>query len=393
MANILFVNKISPLLMGGAETRIREVSRYLARQGHAVYVLCGKTRPDQPREETVDGVCIRCIGVLPDWLLKRLRPGRYLPQAMFYLLSPPALISAVRRWKIDVIRDDMSPFPGLGFCAPFLGRRSIVIIHNLFNTLGNWRRYYGVYGLAGYVFERLLLRGWLRYRSVVTVANWTAAEAVRRARGRVNVVATLNGIHAEDFAARTGRAGNTLRLLNTARFTRHKRHPTLIAACALLMKRGLDFTLDLAGDGPLRNALEAQVNTLGLSNRVRFLGRLAPQRMLSLYAEYDLFVFTSQSEGLPINILEAMAAGLPVVAPDVPYVTSLNPQVYNMLCTFPLDDVNALADAVADVAENPDAAEERVRHAREWVEQQRWEDVAEQEWQAMRPIVEGKSLP
>ena len=75
------------------------------------------------------------------------------------------------------------------------------------------------------------------------------------------------------------------------------------------------WTLDLLGDGPERLQHEERAAALGLSDRVRFLGEVAdvPARL----REAHVFVLSSRSEGLPISVLEAMAAGLPVVASDV----------------------------------------------------------------------------
>jgi glycosyltransferase involved in cell wall biosynthesis len=98
-----------------------------------------------------------------------------------------------------------------------------------------------------------------------------------------------------------------------ARLSRWKDHPTLLQALSGL--KDLDWQLELVGDGPLRGQLEELVQSLGLASRVTFLGfrRDVPERM----AEAQLFLLISKWEGFPRSILEAMRAGLPVVASDV----------------------------------------------------------------------------
>ncbi len=102
-------------------------------------------------------------------------------------------------------------------------------------------------------------------------------------------------------------------VLMAARLSAQKDHETLLAAVARLAH--LDVTVRLAGDGPLRPELERQAERLGLGDRVQFLGDR--HDMAELLASSQIFALISHYEGLPLSILEAMRAGLPVVATDV----------------------------------------------------------------------------
>ncbi len=81
------------------------------------------------------------------------------------------------------------------------------------------------------------------------------------------------------------------------------------------------FDADLVGDGPLRRTVEEELRRLGLGATVRLLGER--EDVATLLAQSDVFVLASRSEGLPLSILEAMAAGLPVVASRVGGVPEL----------------------------------------------------------------------
>ena len=97
-----------------------------------------------------------------------------------------------------------------------------------------------------------------------------------------------------------------------ARFVRQKDHATLLKAAATLNR---PVEVLLAGDGPLRGSMERLAAELGVGASLRFLGdRRDVNRLL---ASAHIFALPSRWEGFPISILEAMRAGLPVIASDV----------------------------------------------------------------------------
>jgi glycosyltransferase involved in cell wall biosynthesis len=102
-----------------------------------------------------------------------------------------------------------------------------------------------------------------------------------------------------------------LRILNVARMAPPKGHAVLLEAIAAL---DVPFQAALVGDGPERPALEALASKLGLDDRVHFAGALPADQTLARYAEADVFCLPSFAEGLPVVFMEAMAAGVPVIA-------------------------------------------------------------------------------
>ena len=97
--------------------------------------------------------------------------------------------------------------------------------------------------------------------------------------------------------------------------------------------------LAIAGSGPLESALKAQVEALGIANRVRFLGQV--QNVRSLFAAFDLFVLSSDHEPFGMVLLEAMAAGVPAIATDCGGAPEIIADAGRL---FPLRDAAALAD-------------------------------------------------
>jgi glycosyltransferase involved in cell wall biosynthesis len=103
------------------------------------------------------------------------------------------------------------------------------------------------------------------------------------------------------------------RLLFVGRLAVQKDIPLLLQAAAIL---GKAVTVDIVGDGELRQEISTLAAALP-AGRARMWGVLTGPQLLARYREADAFVMTSEREGMPLALLEAMAAGLPVVAGDV----------------------------------------------------------------------------
>lgn len=106
-----------------------------------------------------------------------------------------------------------------------------------------------------------------------------------------------------------------IRVLAIGRLIWQKAHTLLLEACAAARDRGFDFHLRLVGEGPLRGETEEKIRALSLGDRTTLVGALPRDQVWAEYRNADVFVLSSVSEGSPFVILEAMAAGLPVIAP------------------------------------------------------------------------------
>jgi glycosyltransferase involved in cell wall biosynthesis len=128
-------------------------------------------------------------------------------------------------------------------------------------------------------------------------------------------------------APRTGRWHNDrLRLVHVGSFLPVKNQALLIEAMRLARAQGLPLSLKLVGDGATRPRIERQVRTYGLDDRVMLVGHApGPERVVAEMVDADALVMPSLSEGLPRVVLEAMAAGLPVIGSDIPGIRQLLP--------------------------------------------------------------------
>lgn len=169
------------------------------------------------------------------------------------------------------------------------------------------------------------LKAWVARRSCRVVANSDAgadlaAERMGYPRGEICIV--RNGIAASeptkgpDPRATLGLSPEHVVGLFVGRLVAVKNVSSLLRAIAALPPTPQPFVLLVAGDGPLRGELEAQARALRIDSRVRFLGERRDVAALLRAAAF--LVLPSLGEGLSNVILEAMAAGCPVLASDVP---------------------------------------------------------------------------
>lgn len=208
---------------------------------------------------------------------------------------------------------------------------------------------------------------WSRWQSRRLAAHSAAlvgvSEGVRQsllAQGlpEAKTVAIANGIDLARFPEAT--APREAGLVMSARFARQKDHATLLAALAMLATRdGLRPRLQLAGTGPLLARMQARAAALGLSGQVSFLGHHAD--MPGLLRSQAIYVLSTHFEGMPLALVEAMAAGCACIASDVIGVRGVIEHGVTGLLV-PEGDAGALAAAVARLLQEPELAA-RLGHA------------------------------
>jgi glycosyltransferase involved in cell wall biosynthesis len=190
-----------------------------------------------------------------------------------------------------------------------------------------------------------------------------SAEIFRRKigtpRGLVRVV--HNGVSRKEFEPIIARPDAT-DLVFMGEFRPVKGIDVLIAAIAKLHRGGHAVTATLVGDGPERDVLHAQVERLGLAGVVRFRPAMPARDAQTLGR---IMVIPSRAESLPYVVLEAAAAGLPLITTKVGGI----PEIYGTLTDtlVPAEDVGALAQTIAGTLDHPDATAELARRLQERV--------------------------
>ena len=224
-----------------------------------------------------------------------------------------------------------------------------------------------------YYFDRLLLA---RYPMVVAVSEPIRQTLIARGASPASIRRIPNGIDDRQFARNEAMRRATRQSLGIpdstvvvgalGRLEPVKRFDVLLRAMAAV-RVPAPTLLVIAGDGSCRAALESQANALGLSDRTRFLGHRDDVK--EIHQALDLYVQSSDSEGIPNAVLEAMAVETPVVATDVGGTNEIiDDGVHGLL--VPAADPEALARAIRDTITDAGATAARVRAARRRIEQE-----------------------
>ena len=277
---------------GGAEMMVLNLARELAGAGHPVQVV------SLHGDQTDVAELMRRAGIDVVALNKAKGPD---PRTVLRLRT------AMRSFCPTVLHTHLPVLEYVLPAARLYGKR-VKIIHTVHNLALKESRHPALRRLNRYAFSHGIVPVALNDEVRASVCREYALPA-----SAVPVVG--NGIDLDAFLCRRDPEDlrdRPVRLLCVARLAVVKNHALLLEAMARLRGAGREVSLTLVGDGPLRSRLVEHAQALGVSDCVRFAGR--QRDTAAFYRRADIFVLLSTYEGMPMSILEAMAAGLPVVA-------------------------------------------------------------------------------
>ena len=199
---------------------------------------------------------------------------------------------------------------------------------------------------------------------VVAVSEWSRRALIEKCPSAgAKIHRVYNGLPLDRWPAPLPTALSStgeLRIFSVGRLIEFKGFADLIAACAKLRERGVPFRCEMAGDGPLREALEARIRSVpGLASCVRLTGLVTQEEVRARMIECDVFALACRVDEkgacdvLPTVILEAMAAGRPVVSTRLAGVPEMVADEKTGLLVPP-GDPGALAEALIRLANEPE---------------------------------------
>ncbi|MFZ5992726.1 MAG: glycosyltransferase [Deinococcota bacterium] len=330
---------INTLALAGAETLVKDIVLRLREHGIEtdVYVL---RRLDSPLEEDLKRAGVSLFG--------STNLSVYSPKQVW------SLAKHLSSHRYDLLHVHLFPAQLWAvIAAKFLNHR-INLVTTEHSTHNRRRRWY---------FRHLDQQMYCQYSQIACISEGTKRALLNwlpTLAGKTHIV--QNGVDVARFAqsesfnktALLGIQPEAPLVLCVGRLEEPKDHATLLNAISRL--EGVH--LALVGDGPLRTELEALAAHLSITQQVHFLGRRTDIPRILKTA--DIYVQPSRWEGFGIATLEAMAAGLPIVASDVPGLADL---VGNAGMLFPAGNVDTLADCLRLLLSRPDVRSELAQRA------------------------------
>jgi glycosyltransferase involved in cell wall biosynthesis len=325
------LHALTTALPGGTETSVLRLLPRLAARGvdGLVTILHGDGPMVRRFEEA--GVRVYPLGVERGWTTARRRFDEVLAA------ERPDIVHAYG-FKMSV----------LARLAPRSAGTRPSVVHGIRGLhLTDDENPYGVRARLARLVERVLAGRVDRY-----IANSPSAIEFLTARGlpRSKFALTPNGIDTAAWPWTPGPRDPVVACV--AHLRPRKRIGLVVEALARVRDRRAAFRGVIAGDGPVRPALERQIAGLQLDGAIDLAGRLGPDAVAALLARSRLLVLPSSWEGTPVAVMEAMASGVPVVAFDVPGVRDLVEHGGTGLLV-PDGDAAALGDAMAQLLEDP----------------------------------------
>jgi glycosyltransferase involved in cell wall biosynthesis len=327
---------------GGTGRHVLDLSEGLARRGCDVHVLYSTGRADRFFLDRINRLAGVRFATLP--MRTSIHPSDF------------SAVRAARRYvsefgPFDAIHGHSSKGGAVARLAAFgKGAAAFYTLHGFIimdPLLARWKR-------AFYLVVELALA--LRTSRIIAVAPEERREAVRLGLGRDRVALIPNGVGPAALTPR-GEARRAIGIDDDSapvigfvgRFVTQKAPDLLVRAMALVAARCRRARLALVGTGPLQPELRELVAALGIGDKILWLGERPADSVL---AAFDVFAMSSRKEGLPYVVLEAMAAGLPVVATDSSGVDSLVATGENGV-VVPRGDAAAFGEALAALVADP----------------------------------------
>ena len=350
-----------------------------------VTVLTPATR-NAPEADTLQGIKVRRFHYFWPRSLERLADGAmlenlgrspwlYLQAPFVVLFELVAALRLARAMRPDVIHAHW--FVPQGLVAVLVGR--ILGIPVVVTAHGA-----DVYGLRGRLLDAVRKAVASRCEAVTVVSRdmASALPQVTSRRGERPKVMPM-GVDAQRFSGGPTHNGNSDQVvLFVGRLARKKGVEYLIRAFPDVLARHPDARLLVVGDGPCRGELEALSSQMRLEDRVRFAGAQPPASLPRLYRASSVFVLPSvvamsgDTDGLPVVLLEAMAAGCPLVGTAVGGIPDVMINGRTGLLVEPGAPA-ALAVAINQVLDSPAQAARMGTLARRWARRKfDWRQVA-----------------
>ncbi|VVB53036.1 Glycosyltransferase Gtf1 [uncultured archaeon] len=225
-----------------------------------------------------------------------------------------------------------------------------------------------------YVFLKPLIRRMWKHASAVVANSEGLKELALKTNPNQKIDVIPNGIDTAEF--KPGKKKNdTFRIITVSRLIERKGIHHLIDAAPKVLKENPDTEFVIIGEGDLEQNLKEQVKMLGIEKNIKFMGYMPHEKLPEIYANSSVFVLPSQNEGMSNTIMEAMAAGLPVITTETGGSKELIKDGINGKI-IKQNNSQEIADAIISYAQDKNKIMSHGHSSREKALNMSWENVA-----------------
>ena len=352
---IIHVSAYYPPSLGGLEKVVEHLALEQARTGSTVEVVTSNIGySDRYNDTQLDNYKVSRLGA------KKIANLPIIPGLLFRLLSQP-------HKSLFHCHIAQAFIPEIAFIAARL-RQSKFIIHFHVDAAPS-----GAFGFIFALYKKLIFPLTMRSANAVIVFSENHASLVidkyHVAKERIHIVP--NGVAPEFFYDQSRQIHTPARLLFVGRLEAQKNVSMFIESLSHVESQTITT---LVGSGDKRQDLTTQATRLNIKD-LHFVGRKNGEELLALYRNADIFVLTSDREGMPLVLLEAMAMGLPIVATNVDGTRDVVGQSETGILV-PLGDEKAFAAALDKLINDPNSYSAMSKAARKAADDYSWEKVA-----------------
>lgn len=240
-----------------------------------------------------------------------------------------------------------------------------------------------------YIFLTPLIRFVWKKAARVVANSQGLKELAHQTESKQAIPVIENGVDTLLFhpdASKRDRSHITL-TAGATRLTERKGHRFVIEAMGKLRERFPELRFEVMGEGSAEEKLKAQAAELGISDQVRFLGRIPAAETHQYYERADIFVLPSANEGMSNALLEALASGLPAIVTDTGGSRELVDEGINGLYIEP-GDAQSIADALEKLVSNEGLRHRMGATSRAKAEAKNWSSVAEKYLEMYKEVYE-----
>lgn len=377
---ILLLNNEFPPIGGGGSTVTKYAVKYLSNWGHEVALVTSAYK-DLPKEETIDGAKILRVPAVRRYkdYCAAWELITFGVSAFFYCMW------FVPKYKPDVI------LAYFALPSGWVAR----LIHLFYGT--PYVVYFGGSDMPGanpsrfkklYPFITFLTKWVWRSARISTVCSQGLLELGRKLDPNYDFRLVPNGVELTRFTPVDRGKNPKVKILFIGRLIARKGLQYVVQALPRIQElTNVPFEVEVVGTGAMRNALDELAAKLGVSHLIKYVGTVPYDKLHESYQGADIFVLTSESEGMPAVTLEAMGCALPIVTTNVPGNQEIVKEGENGYL-IDVGDTEKLAQSLAGLVADESLRRRMGVKSRSFVSAFEWREIVKQYENILKEIIE-----